>query len=208
MLFTPVEYMLIFFIDISYCSVDHWVTGSSETTYALLESLRQAASSDPKLSYHKTFCQVLQHIGAPVPVNISGLIEKVQCHVNHARRLNNLVMLKEPLKHSHSIGPACDAIDLTVEWLCGYIDSVATDQEPKVITNEIIVELNKYRSRHQISWENVIHWCTRLFPNAEHTPSTSALRNSWMTVAKKSKKKGDHHWISKTIYSLCISCQR
>ena len=107
-------------------------------------------------------------------------------------RENNLHVLLEELPRHNAceIGPVCKATGVNLKWLCDHDSCEPNEahQPVKIITNEMIVELSQFRSRNQISWDNVCHWWKKLFPNTT-VPPKGTICSSWLAVAAKKKNK-------------------
>lgn len=107
-------------------------------------------------------------------------------------------------------GPFCESLAITEDGLLG-TDELPVLSQAEDLTKGVVYELNLFRQKHDISWEQFEEWIKKLFHKHIKFPSLKALRVSVMRLTeernklKRNKKPLDSFF--STTYMLSQKCR-
>ena len=159
-------------------SVEHWWQ-SSVPNLAFIETTRLAVSSSTA-SYRDVFPKIFRALHLKEPQHLGNFLRKTMNNAVKALRVNNSAALlsevTELTSSTQQIGPLCQSAGITIPWLQN-----SKENAEITITNEMALELAKYKKSSSMTWQDMTLLWPRLFPG-------SNIPNSNTTVWQRFKK--------------------
>ena len=143
------------------------------------------------------------------PHHIGNFLRKIKTLSSKAMAVNDVNCLLaevsglKPCTGVQPIGPCCEAAGITVPWLKNSTENLKT-----CVTNEMAIEIVKYKDRVSMTWQELTNIWPRLFPDHNWTPEKGRVRQRFVELSKKRenkriKRKGTTFKLVTATFCLC-----